>query len=347
MQRQPLGFPPPSEAAAAFAVDVIERTFVRSASSTFLAALRSDLRRSGIAAAIRSHDTPALFSWLVSTLSFQGISDGVAEGFMRDHGEVSWTDLRRALRPKAKCELLDSYWQFEGCGYRKQANICSRPQSFGSCALPKFPLRNGRLNQTAASLHLFIRDIAGRDLIAWMDAVLAEVTGDPARQADVLLDATRGIYGVAQKTASMLLSTILLGTERKGSAKFEVGSSFVVVDTLVHNFLHRTGVLQALCFEHPYGVRCYSARGCTRAIRLAAARIDARVIDAQLPAHFPRMVQHALWRFCAERELDICNGNRIRDGRRCGNRACTFSMICSDAPRPFALRSAFSLATSS
>src|SRR5687768_16604270 len=99
MPRQPLEPKPLSEAAAAFAVEVIQRTFLRAGSSTFLAELRYDLRRSGIAAAIRSHDTPALFGWIVSTLSFQGISDGVAEGFIREHGEVSWTDVRRALRP--------------------------------------------------------------------------------------------------------------------------------------------------------------------------------------------------------------------------------------------------------
>jgi hypothetical protein len=40
--------------------------------------------------------------------------------------------------------------------------------------LPKHPLRNGRLNQTAYSLFLFIRDIADGDLVAWIDRQLAE-----------------------------------------------------------------------------------------------------------------------------------------------------------------------------
>ena len=35
--------------------------------------------------------------------------------------------------------------------------------------------------------------------------------------------------------------------------------SLVAVDTLVHNFLHRTGILRRLCADHPYGDRCYRA----------------------------------------------------------------------------------------
>jgi len=38
--------------------------------------------------------------------------------------------------------------------------------------LPKHNLRNGRLNQTAYSLFLFIRDIADGDLVGWIDGQL-------------------------------------------------------------------------------------------------------------------------------------------------------------------------------
>jgi hypothetical protein len=30
-------------------------------------------------------------------------------------------------------------------------------------------------------------------------------------------------------------------------------------------------------------------------------------------------VQHALWNFCAQSGLDVCNGLRVRDHRRCNN----------------------------
>ena len=287
-----------------------------------------------MAAAIKAHDTPALFKWLVSTLSFQGISDGVAEGFIKQHGQVDWNDVERSLDPDSKCPLLKSYWHFDRCGYRKDANTCSQPHLMQACGLPAFPLRNGRLNQTAFSLYLFIRDVADGDLIGWLETIMVDSGPGPAAQADALLDAFRGVFGVADKTASMVLSSILLGTARQNSIAFEVGSAFVVVDTLVHNFLHRTGVLGALAFDHPYGAGCYSARGCAQAIRLAAAHIDARVVDASLPRHFPRMVQHSLWRFCAEREFDICNGNRVKDGQPCANRFCCFSLVCKRIALP-------------
>jgi hypothetical protein len=35
--------------------------------------------------------------------------------------------------------------------------------------LPNHWLRNGRLNQTAYALHLFIRDVAEGDLVGWID----------------------------------------------------------------------------------------------------------------------------------------------------------------------------------
>jgi hypothetical protein len=40
-------------------------------------------------------------------------------------------------------------------------------------------LRNGRLNQTAYCLYLFIRDIADGDLIGWIDQRL-QAANDPA-----------------------------------------------------------------------------------------------------------------------------------------------------------------------
>jgi hypothetical protein len=63
----------------AFATAVIRRTFLRAASSGFLADLRTDLRRVGVTAAVRRRDTKALFGWLMTMLSYQGISDRVVE----------------------------------------------------------------------------------------------------------------------------------------------------------------------------------------------------------------------------------------------------------------------------
>ena len=77
------------------------------------------------------------------------------------------------------CPKLQTYWQFYDCGYRKGSGSCNEPDRFLACPLPKHPLRNGRLNQTAYSLFLFIRDIADGDLVAWIDTQLAGVPAVP------------------------------------------------------------------------------------------------------------------------------------------------------------------------
>jgi hypothetical protein len=40
------------------------------------------------------------------------------------------------------------------------------------------------------------------------------------------------------------------------------------------------------------------------------------------PRTFPRFVQHAMWQYCSRSGLDVCNGNRINDAKRCGNMDC-------------------------
>jgi hypothetical protein len=44
----------------------------------------------------------------------------------------------------------------------------------------------------------------------------------------------------------MALATLLMGAGGTRPGWFDVGASFVVVDTLVHNFLVRTGILDRL-----------------------------------------------------------------------------------------------------
>ena len=48
--------------------------------------IRADLRAEGVPSAIRRHDTATLFDWLISALSYQGISDQVATDYMARHG---------------------------------------------------------------------------------------------------------------------------------------------------------------------------------------------------------------------------------------------------------------------
>jgi hypothetical protein len=42
----------------------------------------------------------------------------------------------------------------------------------------------------------------------------------------------------------------------------------------------------------------------------------------------PRFVQLAIWRYCSQQGLDVCNGNRLDDWHRCENRHCRLYGIC-------------------
>jgi hypothetical protein len=63
-----------------------------------------------------------------------------------------------------------------------------------------------------------------------------------------------------------------------------------------------------------------------------AGRIDARAFNPAFPATFPRFVQHAIWRFCAQQGLNVCNGNRINDSQSCDNHYCAIRGICERVP---------------
>ena len=137
------------------------------------------------------------------------------------------------------------------------------PTQFADCPLPHHPLRNGRLNQTAYSLYLFIRDIAGGDIVSWIDGQLTgnRESGNLAAARSALVDPLRHVYGISDKVIGMALASLLMGAGRNRPGWFAVGATFIVVDTLVHNFLHRTGVLARVGATHPYGPSCYGPAG--------------------------------------------------------------------------------------
>jgi hypothetical protein len=317
----------------AYAVRMVHATCCLAGSASYLADIREDLRTHGIIRAIRDHDTPALFDWLIKTLSFQGISDTVAAGYIAEHGSVRWSEIAAALSARPSCPKLGGYWRFYDCQYRKGSGTCAEPAHIAACPLPALPLRNGHLNQMAYSLFLFIRDIADGDVVAWIDAQL-EAADSPAApdrleaMRTALLEPLRCIYGVSDKVLSVALADLLLGASQQRPVWREVGATLVAVDTLVHNFLHRTGILRRLGAEHPYGERCYRAGGCADILALLAANIDARQFNPTFPKTFPRFVQNAIWSYCAENGLAVCNGNQIADDRRCDNGHCQLFRRC-------------------
>jgi hypothetical protein len=223
---------------------------------------RVGLARHGVIAAVQRHDTPAIFNWLIDALSYQGVSDSIAYGYMEQHGRIRWQDIADGLAEQPSCAKLRSYWVFEDCWNQKVANSCASPEGRADCPLPRHDLRNGRLNQTAYSLFLFLRDLADDDIVAWIDCRLAMVSSEPAanrpaRLCQALVEPLGHVYGVSNKVLAMALAELLLGGDAKRPVWIEAGTVMIAIDTLVHNFLHRSGILRAFNGEHLYGPRCY------------------------------------------------------------------------------------------
>jgi hypothetical protein len=321
------------DAAINHAVRLIHAVCGLAGSPSLIDDSRAELRADKVRSAIRSRDTGPVFDWLMSALSYQGISDQVAYDYMQKHGRVTWRGIKQGLDRGASCPKLRSYWHFYGCRYDKVSRTCAEPDHIRRCPLPKRRLRNGRLNQTAYSLFLFIRDIAKGDLVGWIDRQLQEANDSPgpdrlARMRGSLIEPLRQVYGVSDKVLTMALSCILLGAPGNKGLWIEVGGSMIAIDTLIHNFLHRTGVLARFNANHLYGLACYRPGGCADIIQAAAERIDARQFNPSYPKVFPRFVQHAIWRYCSQSGLDICNGNRVDDTKRCNNRDCRLRLMC-------------------
>ncbi|MEQ1955138.1 hypothetical protein [Mesorhizobium sp. CN2-181] len=282
--------------------------------------------------AIERHDTAVLYRSLMDGFSYQGISDAVAQNFVAKHGNSEWSEIQRMLEHSGaeRCPKLESFHSFSACGYRKSSHICANMATLPSCPVPTLPLRKGVLNQQAFALYLLIRDICGGDLVQYIDQILAIAKCEPdpvTTGREALLALFTSITGVSRKLASMMLATILLAASNSRQDWTSVGSSMVAIDSLVHNHLHRTGILRVYCAEHRYGEHCAGNQGCERIVRDLAARLGCSTSSAN--AMSPRQLQHAIWRFCAGSELNICNGNRMDDKAPCRQIHCPVGHGCA------------------
>ena len=94
-------------------------------------------------------------------------------------------------------------------------------------------------------------------------------TGSPD-YAKPVIGPLREVYGVSDKVLTMTLSCVLLAAPKRQHLWHEVGASMIAIDTLVHNFLVRTGILGRFEANHSYGAACYQPGGCADIINAVA-----------------------------------------------------------------------------
>jgi hypothetical protein len=302
----------------------------------FIGEIQAQAKKSGLAAAIDRHDTAFLFDRLMRGLSYQGISDRISDAYIAAHGNPSLGQVQKLLESgSSACPLLQGFDTFRGCGYRKAAQSCSNPTALKDCPVPKLPLRKGGLNQLSFSLALFIRDQCEGDLAGYIDHVMPpqNATAETFELAkSKLVEDFSTVHAVSAKLASMVLAEILLAGGSSRPNWLAVGSRLIAIDSLVHNFLHRTGILAAFERPHLYGPVCHGGQGCEEVIGQLSRQFDARSINPDYPADFPRFVQFSIWRFCSEGGFGICNGRQIDDRMPCERTDCIVGTHCSRLP---------------
>ena len=183
-------------------------------------------------------------------------------------------------------------------------------------------MKRGSLNQMAFSLYFFLRAVARGDFYAHTRQHFGEGRLTDEEVNTLLLsfiEKVTKIANVGPKLAYMALSGLFL-TRYPGWDYRLVGLHMIAVDSLVHNFLYRTGILGFYQLYHAYGPRCHTQKGCLGVIQDLASRIDCREFNPALPAHFPRFIQYHIWAYCAKNGENICNLNKCKPGKP--NRAC-------------------------
>jgi hypothetical protein len=135
------------------AVRVVHGVCCLAGSASLIDDLRAELRAEGVLAAIRRHDTAILFDWLIAALSYQGISDRVASGYMDRHGRARWADIESKLSRGTTCPKLQSYWHYHGCRYDKISRTCAEPDHIDGCPVPSHDLRNCQIHSVLLNKH--------------------------------------------------------------------------------------------------------------------------------------------------------------------------------------------------
>ena len=280
------------------------------------------------------HKSIKLYQYFLESFILSGGGDRSNQNYYANQKyKPTFNRINRAVKT-AQCPKLVSFEAFKGCGYRKTANKCTEPAFLKSCPLPRFDMKRGALNQMAFSLYFFLRDVCRRDFYAYV----REHFGQGQLADGAMNELLQGFIGkittianVGPKLAHMALAWLFL-TRYPGWDYRQVGLHMIAVDSLVHTFLHRTGILANYEVDHAYGPRCHAETGCLGVIDDLARRIDCREFDPTLPANFPRFIQYHIWAYCGQGGENICNLNKCKPGKP--NPACVLHQqgLCAELP---------------
>jgi hypothetical protein len=263
------------------------------------------------------HKSINLYQYLLEAFLLSGGGDQSNQGYYAKQSHKPTFNRVKQVLKAAQCPKLAGFETFKGCGYRKTIKKCNEPAFLRSCPLPTFDMKRGNLNQMAFSLYFFLRDVCRRDFYTYttqhfgMGQVSDGAIND---RLQGFIKKVSTIANVGPKLAHMALSCLFL-TAYPGWNYRRVGAHMIAVDSLVHNFLHRTGILDSYQMDHAYGPRCHAQNGCLGVIQDLAGRIDCRQFNPSLPAHFPRFVQYYIWAYCGQSGENICNLNKCKPGK--------------------------------
>lgn len=263
---------------------------------------------------------------LFEIANYQGMSDRAASSWLLTNGNPDFHELALRL-PGEPCECAGSGDGVSGCGYLRSQNVCSHPALLTRCIVPTIPARKGQLARLAVALSYWTAELPNQSLVGWARSKLTR--GDPRAGGSAMVDDLKRLPGVSDKVASMIASDVAIGLSTGSDALLRAGASVIVVDRLVHNLIIRTGATKVAGQSHTFGPGCYAEGGCRDLIELFAVGTDARQFNRHWPTFAPRMLQHAIWRFCAGNEMNTCNGNNIRAGSACGIRNCPGFKDCA------------------
>jgi hypothetical protein len=130
-------------AAIDHATRLIYRICCLAGSTSLIDDVRAELKADGVRRGIAHRDTAAVFDWLISALSYQGISNDVAYQYMERHGQATWADIDRKLAHGANCPKLQSYGLHASKGRRSGISAGISMRTTGVAAQSQ-PLRRNR-----------------------------------------------------------------------------------------------------------------------------------------------------------------------------------------------------------